>query len=109
MEVTIIKGKKEGSEHFVVPSLNQIFVKKEKKNCALQFVKCYHYKNGCRARGRIDSAGFHESEGIFGTHSNHSHTTFSVINYLAFFNEIKNEARSSGKLPNVIFDEAMLK
>ncbi|KAJ6647986.1 hypothetical protein Bhyg_03211, partial [Pseudolycoriella hygida] len=72
-----------------------------------QFVKCYYSENGCKARGKIDATGFHPSDGQYALHSDHEYTTTSTLNFLACFNEMKNEARTSGKMPNTIYDEVM--
>ncbi|KAJ6634750.1 hypothetical protein Bhyg_13329, partial [Pseudolycoriella hygida] len=57
--------------------------------------------------GKIDATGFHPSDGQYALHSDHEYTTTSTLNFLAYFNEMKNEARTSGKMPNTIYDEVM--
>lgn len=107
MEVTVIAGKRENSQHFVISGLNQIYSFRWKSN-GCKFVNCYH--DACNARGKIYSDGlFHASEGKWGLHSEHLFTTSSVINFMACFNEMKELAKTSGKLPNVIYDEVMAK
>lgn len=106
MEVKVIKGKRENSEHYFIGALNQVYSKHSKID-GCRFVRCYYSEEGCMARGKIDATGFHASDGEYAVHSQHKYTTGSTVNYLAFFNELKNEARTSGKLPNIIFDEVM--
>lgn len=109
MEVTVIKGKRENSKYFFIQELNNIYSTKSNKN-GEQFVRCYNYEKGCKARGKIDVSGkFYSSVDEYGLHSNHQYSTSSVINYLACCNEMKVEARTSGKMPNVIYDEGMSK
>lgn len=107
MEVTVIAGKKENSKHFLIRGLNEIYSFRSKSN-GIKFVCCYH--DGCNARGKINPDGlFYASEGKCGLHSQHLFTTTSVTHFLACFNEMKEQARTSGKLPNVIYDEVMSK
>ncbi|KAJ6644282.1 hypothetical protein Bhyg_09249, partial [Pseudolycoriella hygida] len=106
MDVTVIKGKRENSEHFFISSVDEIYTKHAKIGNN-QFVKCYYSENGCKARGKIDATGFHPSDGQYALHSDHEYTTTSTLNFLACFNEMKNEARTSGKMPNTIYDEVM--
>lgn len=108
MEVTVIAGKREKGQHFFIRALDQIYSKKSKSN-GNSFVECYHHEIGCKARGKIDTFAFHSSEGINSVHSNHEYTTTSVVNYLACYNELKVQARTSGKMPNVVYDEVMAK
>lgn len=92
MEVIVITGKRENSKHFAVSELDAIYSLRSKDN------------------GKIGSDGlFYASDGKFGTHTSHNFTTTSVINFLACFNEMKEQARTSGKLPNVVYDEVMAK
>ncbi|KAJ6648093.1 hypothetical protein Bhyg_03318 [Pseudolycoriella hygida] len=107
MEVIVIAGKRENSKHFFISDLDEIYSNHSKAN-DVKFVCCYH--DNCRARGKIGADGlFYASEGQHGQHSNHNFTTASVLNFLKCFNEMKEEARSSGKLPNVVYDEVMAK
>ncbi|KAJ6633986.1 hypothetical protein Bhyg_03508 [Pseudolycoriella hygida] len=107
MEVIVIAGKRENSKHFFISDLDEIYSNHSKAN-DVKFVCCYH--DNCRARGKIGADRlFYASEGQHGQHSNHNFTTASVLNFLKCFNEMKEEARSSGKLPNVVYDEVMAK
>jgi len=103
METTSFKGKKEGSELFLVNEISEIYVKNRSRGNSI-YVKCYHGK--CSATGTLKDFMFYNSKS---NHHDHETPSMELFYYFEFYNSIKLQASETGQPLHDIYDNAILR
>ncbi|KAG5684470.1 hypothetical protein PVAND_013704 [Polypedilum vanderplanki] len=101
MEVQNIIGKN-NSKIYYIPSINQIFLLKEKKKNGIMYLKCFF--KACKSSGKIIDNKFHEMK------NEHNHLQNEVDEELSYCDFLK-DIKENNKIQNAksAFDNAFVK